>query len=131
MSRKIIYMLTLALCICSSCKIKSNFHTFYPGIFSYKYTKTNYSEYLEVREDSTFMLISYGGFNTPSCSGFWKVNADTLYVRCTDETDPLAPFTSGYMSIRTRKIKIINSNKLKLPIANNVKRKYVVLKRIK
>jgi len=116
-----------------SCKTRIDTKKIIPGVFEYTYKKGKGSkEELILNDDSTFVLTSYTYFQPPTCNGNWSIiNNDTILIKCNPEEHPLAPFVTGYMEVRIRKIKIINNNKLKMPIENNVIRRYVILKRIK
>lgn len=128
----IIFLIFTTFMCCYSCKTKFQAEDFSSGKFSFTYIKgKNSKEELILKEDSTFTLTSYTYFPTPTCNGKWSIiNNDTLFIQCGKEKDPFAPLARGYMGLRERKIKIINSNKLKMPIENNVKRKYVILERV-
>lgn len=110
---------------------KSSYYPIKTGQFCFYYSKEkNLKDELILKDDSTFVLTLYGGAYTPTCTGKWKyIEENVIRLECYNETDLLAPITSGYMNLREREVKIINSDKLKMPIENNIKRKYVILRR--
>jgi len=107
------------------------------GVFQYKNNKYKKNKCeLRLDKDSTFSLTFYyrllddGCVST--CNGRWKYIAkDTIFINCYPAPQTEA-FTRCYMSDRERKIKVVNGNKLKLPIYNNVKHKYIyyILERV-
>lgn len=126
-----ITILSTLIC-CYSCKTRFPADNFSSGKFNFTYIKgKNSIEELILKEDSTFILTSYGSYNPPTCSGYWCILNDTLLIKCSKDENPLAPALSGYMRPRERKLKIMNNDKLKMRIENNVKRKYVILERVK
>jgi len=131
-SISIIYLIFSTLICCYSCKTKFQVENFSPGKFSFTYIKgKNSREELILKEDSTFILTSYGIHHPPTCSGYWSVSNDTLIIKCCEDESPLVPILSGYMRPRKRELKIIDNNRLKMSIENNVKWNYVILKRLK
>lgn len=116
-----------------SCKSNYTPYNLESGEFYFYYSEEKKAkEYLVLKDDSTFTLILYGGPYNPTCTGKWTfINKNIIKLECYDEKEPIASIVSGYMSVRERKIKIVNSNKLKMPIYNNAKRKYVMLERKK
>jgi len=127
-----IISLILIIIICSKCKSSYIPYSIEPGEFSFYYSsKETDREHLILKHDSTFKLTLYGGPYCPSCDGKWKfIDKNTIRIECFPDKNPLAPISSGYMSLRVREIKVINNIKLKMPIENNVKRKYVILERV-
>ena len=95
------------------------------GVYRYYYKSSNEKEELILNSDSSFILNSY----KTSCSGKWEyINPDIILISC-DDVNFIDKLQSGYMAMRKREIKILNKNKLKFPIINNVKMKYVILKK--
>lgn len=71
---------------------------------------------LTLKKDSTFTYSIKGGgvFNSESkCSGKWQVIDNQLILNCNQE-DLLNQLSSGYMSIRSYKIKIISPKLLEI-----------------
>lgn len=118
-------LLTLAVCVsCSSSKnIKLK-----EGMFVYKYKNGEEQEELLLKADSSFILNSY---KCTSCTGRWKMlSKDTIMIKCNSIIDVRDFFKRDYMHLRERKIKIINNEKLKMPIEGNSRLKYVILKKV-
>ena len=62
-----------------------------------------------------------------SCSGRWKyIGHNMISISCGD-VDLMEKIQSGYMSQRSRIIKVLKKNRLKMPITNNISMKYVIL----
>lgn len=135
---KMRYMVTLICIILTatvyiSCKSSYSSINIEGGRFCFYYFKNkNLKDELILNNDSTFQLTFYGGRYNPTCSGKWRfLNSKTIRLVCFNDENPLAPVTSGYMSLRIRDVKIIDSNRLKMPMENNKKRKYVILNKEK
>lgn len=128
--KKIVYSIFVVV-ICTACKASYNSANIDFGRFCFYYSKEkNQKDELVLKSDSTFNLTLYGGGYKPSCRGKWYfVDKNIIRVECFSDENPLASITSGYMSLRTRDIEVINPSKLKMPITNNVKRKYVILEK--
>ena len=93
---------------------------------------------LILREDGTFTINnSMLRFTSQSvsCEGTWKyIATNTILIKCNPVSGP-ATLLPGQLHHKEteREIKIINENKLKMPIFNQVKEKfqYIILKREK
>jgi len=131
--KKYIFYISITIFLFTACKTRKEINMLCPGTFEFIYNKGKESrEELILKGDSTFILTSFTYIQPPTCNGNWSIiNKDTLLINCNPEKDTFAYFVTGYMELRTRKIKIINNNKLKMPITNNDKRKYVILQRVK
>jgi len=93
------------------------------GIYTYHHDSTDDKEELILNSDSTFIFNSY----KISCSGMWEYKKPNIIkIKCSD-VNLIDKIQSGYMTQRIRQIKILSNNRLKLPITNNVKMKYVIL----
>lgn len=101
------------------------------GVYRFYYSKEkNIKDELILKSDSTFVL-NLDGRKTPTCIGKWQmVDRSSILLECFKDTDLLAPATRGYLSERQRIVKIINEKKIKMPIYNNARRKYIILERI-
>ena len=127
---KYIYIL-LASFILFSCKSRIPVKI-ESGKFQYRYE--NYDERIDeviLNSDGTFTLNFYGQLSfVRSYSGEWKyIDTDTILITCPDEHWTEA-IQRGYISVRQRKLKVMSNDKLKMPIEANIKRKYVILKRV-
>jgi len=108
-----------------SCKTQNKYIE--SGIYSYYYELSDDKEELILNSDSSFIFYSY----KTSCSGRWEyIEPNTILISC-NEVDFAEKLQFGYMNTRKREIKILSKNKLKLPIFNNVKKKYVILNKEK
>lgn len=106
-----------------SCKYQYQYNI--EGTYRYHYKSTDDVEELVLNSDSTFIFNSY----KTSCSGKWKyIHPNTILINC-DDVDLMKKIQSGYMSLRYRDIEILSKNRLKLPITNNIKMKYVILEK--
>ncbi len=82
----------------------------------------NTSYRVKLKTDSTFFLIVGTAAGKPQCQGKWKiVDNEFIYLRCAEMRDVAEALTSGYMSQREHKLRILSKNKIKY--------KDVVLKR--
>lgn len=105
-----------------SCKSQS-LYNIETGTYRYQYKSTDDEEELVLNSDSTFVLNSY----KTSCYGKWRyIHPNTILVIC-DDVDLMKKIQSNYMSLRKREVEILRNNRLKLPITNNIKMKYVIL----
>jgi hypothetical protein len=68
---------------------------------------------LTLNPDGTFQLEE-DGFELPSaCAGKWNLtNQRAIQLQCNEDTAVLSHISAGFMSKRTRLLKIVNSNKL-------------------
>jgi len=127
---KNIIFLTIILLI-SSCKT-SSFIKIESGVFVHKYKDGDKSK-LTLNKDGSFKLIFYYRNIErceSACNGQWKYIArDTIFIQC-DPVSWTETIVRCYMSNRECKIKVLNVDKLKIPITNNVKMKYVILERV-
>ena len=97
------------------------------GKFSYDY-ESDYFDELVLSQDGSFKLSFHYGFIS-ACEGHWKyITKDTILLECGQEP-PQNIIQRGYISERSRKIKVLNENRLKMPVFNDTKRKSVILKR--
>ena len=88
-------------------------------------------ETIDLRDNYQFTHIQSYGRIEVKCSGKWEyIDKDTIFLKCEHETIGNA-ITQGYMPVREHKIKVINTNKLKLLIYDNTRMKYVILKRVR
>ena len=128
--KKYTIVICLMLFILFSCKTSNiGCDTIKTGKYLWASKKVpSYKYELLLNNDSTFTFFQYEGVKS-TCSGTWKCNNKEIIISCWNEywTNQLA---RGYLNNRVQNIKIIGKNKLKLPIFNNVKRKYVILERI-
>lgn len=130
----ILFILIFIICIgCKSSYYSETSHRIKCGHFCFNYFNNNHiRDELILNNDSTFSLTLYGGGYKPSCTGKWKfVDRNVIRIECTPDNEPLAFLNSANINMRARDIKIIDSNRLKMPIENNIKRKYVILERVK
>jgi len=123
----------LIVIICAGCKSfnPQSSYTIESGRFCFYYTKDKkIKDELILNDDSTFRLTLYDAGYKPSCTGIWKViDKNTIRIECSPQFFG-GSLNSANISKRTRELKIINNNKIKMPIENNVKRKYVTLERM-
>ena len=108
-----------------SCKVEKQINII--GTFRYDYKYSDDKEVVRLNNDSTFLYTSYFS----SCTGTWKYISKDSIIISSKEGSFLESISRGYITPRIRKIRILNENKLKMPIWGNVKRKYVILKRVK
>lgn len=101
------------------------------GVFIYNDKEGNIKE-LVLNKDGTFKLTFYYRNIErceSACKGQWKhIAIDTISIQC-NPVPWIETIERCYMSDREYKIKVLGNNKLKMPIANNVKMKYVILER--
>jgi hypothetical protein len=125
MKRTVVYVI-ITLCLFISGKAQKIGQEALCGTF-YKLNKDKYfnSSYtLELRPDSTFTFIVMVKDAKPQCNGKWEIiDKEFILLRCNEDTNPYEMLSSGYMSEKEHKLKIINKNKIKY--------KKVVLKRVK
>lgn len=108
--KTLLYLLLVG--VAASCKTSSVPQSVHG---SYYAKGTDYEYRLTLNRDSTFMLKLKYQDAVPACSGKWKyLSKDTLDLSCSAIGDISESLTNGYMTERTRKVKIINQNKLKL-----------------
>ena len=115
----------IVLLFLSSCKVQEP-QRIINGTYRYIYGSSNLKEELFLKEDSSFSFNSYG----TECDGKWKYIAkDTILISCRNPSI-VETITQGYMNQRERKIKILNNDRIKVPITNDTRHKYLVLKRV-
>jgi hypothetical protein len=122
--KKILIFITIILAHIVTCNAqiigqKSMCSTFYKLV---KGKDFNTSYTLELRTDSTFVLIINTAAGSPSCKGKWEI-VDNVFVllKCDEDVNSDAVLSSGYMAQKEHKLRIINKNKIEY--------KDVVLKR--
>ena len=121
---KDIFLFIILFCF-FSCKTARSFTVITDGVFVYNYENSGEKEELILNNDGSFVFNSYG----TKCKGNWKyLSRDSILIKCGEE-----PWTNvigqGYLFPRERKIKVLNENKLKIPIFDDTKRKYIILER--
>jgi len=106
------------------------------GKYEYIYKKSPFfleeqREQIIFNADSTFILSSYTG---SVCEGIWKyITKDTILIKCHDEEQNMfEKLKKTYLYPREIKMKILNKNKIKMPLhdRNGKFQKNVTLKRI-
>lgn len=119
--KKIYIYFILILCLISSCKTQKQDRTV-SGTYVFNYENEEKEEII-FNEDGTFIFTSY----KTSCEGSWRyISKDTIILKCYEPSISQS-LSKGYVYPLERKIKILKNNKLKMPVYNNVKRKYVTL----
>lgn len=95
------------------------------GSFIHEY-KDGATTQLILRKNGSFDLkFSY----KQGCSGKWLyVPMDTIIIDC-NTVDWTETITKGFMHERKQEIIILDEKRLKLPVFNNVKKKYIILNR--
>jgi len=100
-----IYLLIILLVSCSAKKTI---------IGNYEATGKDFQYNLTLNKDSSFFLSEKSFESNPICKGKWHyATKDTLLLSCDSTNNPVEMISSGYMSVRKRKIVIINNNRLK------------------
>jgi hypothetical protein len=133
MKKTLFFLLFVGLLF--SCKTQENIKE---GVFNCSKNNKNV-EQIVFRSDGTFKLTVWFGtaewFSSDeytTCTGQWKyVSKDTIFIHCTNKVADSDAFERGYITQRTRKIKIISRCIIKMePSFKTFSKKYIVLKRI-
>jgi hypothetical protein len=114
MKRAVVYVvITLGLFV--SCKTQEIGQEALCGTFyklnNDKYFSSSYT--LELRPDSSFTFIVVVKDAKPQCEGKWKIiDKEFILLECKESSNPYEMLSSGYMSEKEHKLRIIDKNKI-------------------
>ena len=100
------------LLIFSSCHLTKNytieFGKYYDRGVDYEYG-------LELNQDSTFFFYMIFQDAKPQCKGKWVyIENKLILLKCDDPVDISETLTNGYMNEREKKVRILDSNTIKI-----------------